>query len=905
MKYIYSVDKLKNHNENTVFEEKIGKKAQNLLELAANGFNVPHFSVITNRYFKEIILKEIEMYNQETGNNDEIKDWNAVFSGNTERKIENIIRIIKNHKIKKEFEKEIENALNEESYYAVRSSSIEEDSSNFSFAGQFETYLYVKKENMLEKIKEVWISSFSNHVMKYRKEGKINNEINVPAVIIQEMVNSEKAGVGFSVNPVNNNYDEVVISGTYGLGTSIVDGDENGDLFIYNKKTKEIKKEIRTKKIRQVLDFENKKIKTEEINIEDEVLNDSEVQELGENIINIEKYYGKPQDMEWAFEKGKLYILQSRPITTLKTANEKTANVIIWDNSNIVESYPEITLPLTFSFIRKAYSDVYKRFSEITGVPPKVVESYQVVYDNMLGLLKGRVYYNLINWYKLLMLFPNSRNNSKFMEQMMGVKKELSEEDINENLLEAEEKMSLWEKFRNRIEKLKAGTTLFLNMFLIENKAKKFYKLIDENLNGKNSRLEEKSVKDLKKYYKFLENKFLKNWEIPIINDFLVMVWFGLSKKAAEKYIKENFEEVHNILIAQEGSNMISVEPSKYIMKMSNIIKKDKDLQNEIKGIIEKAATDINIENLTRNKEFNSLLEEYMQKFGDRTVHELKLEALTLREDPLFLIRMVYSISMTKEVTEHSKRNISEEQNKIYENLKISPLKKFILKKTVSYAKKFIRLRENLRYERTKVFSMVRKIMKKMGTYLKEENIIVHERDVFYLTIDEIFGLIDGALIDTDLKKLIDLRKEKYKEYEEGAVLPDRFLTRGFLGENFHYEDLIGNEQGDKNILKGTGCSKGVVKGKVKIVLNPMNTEVEDGDIVVTKSTDPSWVMVFPLLKGLIVEKGSLLSHSAIISREMNIPAIVGVQGAVTALKTGDFVQFDGSTGIIKKLDEV
>ena len=905
MKYIYNIEKTKDYTEKIDFEEKIGKKAQNLLELAVQGFNVPKFSVVTNKYFREVILDEIKEYNRKEGNEDKISDWNSIFDKNTERKIENIIKVIKEHKIKEEFLAEIENIAENNSYYAVRSSSIEEDSSNFSFAGQFETYLYVKKENIIEKVKEVWISSFSNHVMKYRKEGKINNEINVPAVIIQEMVNSEKAGVGFSVNPVNGNYDEIVISGTYGLGTSIVDGDENGDLFIYNKKTEEIKKEIRTKKIRQVLDFENKEIKTEEINIEDEVLNDSEVQELGENIINIEKYYGKPQDMEWAFEKGKLYILQSRPITTLEQSNEKTANVIIWDNSNIVESYPEITLPLTFSFIRKAYSDVYKRFSEITGVPPKVVESYQVVYDNMLGLLKGRVYYNLINWYKLLMLFPNSRNNSKFMEQMMGVKKELSEEDINENLLEAEGKMSSWEKFRNKIEKLKAGTTLFLNMFLIENKAKKFYKLIDENLNGKNSGLEEKSVKDLKKYYKFLENKFLKNWEIPIINDFLVMVWFGLSKKAAEKYIKENFEEVHNILIAQEGSDMISVEPSKYIMKMSNIIKKDKDLQNEIKGIIEKTATDINIENLTRNKEFNSLLEEYMQKFGDRTVHELKLEALTLREDPLFLIRMVYSISMTKEVTEHSKRNISEEQNKIYENLKISPLKKFILKKTVSYAKKFIRLRENLRYERTKVFGMVRKIMKKMGTYLKEENIIVHERDVFYLTIDEIFGLIDGALIDTDLKKLIDLRKEKYKEYEEEAVLPDRFLTRGFLGENFYYEDLTGNEQGDKNILKGTGCSKGVVKGKVKIVLNPMNTEVEDGDIVVTKSTDPSWVMVFPLLKGLIVEKGSLLSHSAIISREMNIPAIVGVQGATTALKTGDFVQFDGSTGIIKKLDEI
>ena len=905
MKYIYNISKLKNHNDKNVLEEKIGKKAQNLFELAIQGFNVPNFSVITNKYFKEVILNEIKENARNTENYYEINNWNSIFNENAEQKIENIIKVITDHKISKDFQEEIESTVKDEKYYAVRSSSVEEDSSSFSFAGQFETFLYIKKENMIEKIKDVWISSFSSHVMKYRKEGSINNEINVPAVIIQEMINSDKAGVGFSANPVNGNYDEAVISGTYGLGTSIVDGDENGDLFIYDKKTKKIKKEIRTKKIRQVLDFENQKIKTEEINIEEEVLTNDEIHELGENIINIEKYYGKPQDMEWAFEKGKLYILQARPITTLQKTSEKTINTIIWDNSNIVESYPEITLPLTFSFIRKAYSDVYKRFSEITGVPAKVVESYQVVYDNMLGLLKGRVYYNLINWYKLLMLFPNSKGNSKFMEQMMGVKKELSEENLNENLLEAEEKMTGWEKFRNRLEKYKAGFTLFMNMFLIEKKAEKFYKIIDENLNGKNSNLDNKNIKELKKYYKFLENKFLKNWEIPIINDFLVMVWFGLSKKMAEKYIKENFEEKHNILIAQEGNDMISVEPSRYIKKMSNMLRQDNSLQNKIKTIIKNNdESRIDGLKLTENIKFNFLFNEYMEKFGDRTVHELKLEASTLKEEPIFLIKMIFSLSMTENTQEHTKRNISEEQKKIYDSLKINPVKKYLLKKTVFYAKKFIKLRENLRYERTKVFGTVRKIMKKMGTHLKNDNLINNEKDVFYLTVDEIFGLVDGSIIDVDLKKLIELRKEEYKKYESAAILPDRFLTKGFLGENFYYEDLAENSQLDENTLKGTGCSKGIVKGKVKVVLNPMNTEIEDGDIVVTKSTDPSWVMVFPLLKGLIVEKGSLLSHSAIISREMNIPAIVGVQGATSILKTGDIVQFDGSTGIIKKLDD-
>ena len=900
MKYIYNIYELKNHDENSAFEEKIGKKAQNLFELAIHGFNVPDFSVITNRYFKEVILDEITEYCKS-----KITDWDSVFEGNSEEKIKNIIKVIKNHNIREEFKIEIENIVKDGSYYAVRSSSVEEDSSNFSFAGQFETYLYVRKENMIEKIKEVWISSFSSHVMRYRKEGKINNEVNVPAVIIQEMINSEKAGVGFSVNPVNGDHDEIVISGTFGLGTSIVDGDENGDLFIYNKETKEIKKEIGIKKVKQSLDFENHGIKVEEINVGDEVLNDAEITELGENIINIEKYYRKPQDMEWAFEKGKLYILQSRPITTLEKTDKKTYNTIIWDNSNIVESYPEITLPLTFSFIRKAYSDVYKRFSEITGVPAKVVESYQDIYDNMLGLLKGRVYYNLINWYKLLMLFPNSKGNSKFMEQMMGVKKELSEENLNENLLEAEGKMTGFEKFRNKLEKYKAGFTLFMNMFLIEKKAEKFYKIIDENLNGKNSDLSNKNIKELKKYYKFLENKFLKNWEIPIINDFLVMVWFGLSKKMAEKYIKDDFEKAHNTLIAQEGNSMISVEPSKYIKKMSLMIKNDKSLKDEIKNIINKNEKSlVEIFKLTQNAKFNSTLNEYMEKFGDRTVHELKLEAPTLREEPLFLIKMIYSLSITENVQEHAKRNILEEQKKIYDSLKINPIKKYLLKKTLFYAKKFIRLRENLRYERTKVFGTVRKIMKKMGVHLKNNNLINNEKDVFYLTVDEIFGLVDGSIIDVDLKKLIELRKEEYKKYETEAILPDRFLTRGFLGENFYYEDLTGNSQLDENTLQGTGCSKGIVKGKVKIVLNPMDTQVEDGDIVVTKSTDPSWVMVFPLLKGLIVEKGSLLSHSAIISREMNIPAIVGVQGATSILKTGDMVQFDGSTEIIKKLND-
>ena len=175
------------------------------------------------------------------------------------------------------------------------------------------------------------------------------------------------------------------------------------------------------------------------------------------------------------------------------------------------------------------------------------------------------------------------------------------------------------------------------------------------------------------------------------------------------------------------------------------------------------------------------------------------------------------------------------------------------------------------------------------------------------MTTNEIFGLINASIIDTNIKKIIEIRKKNYDIYKQLTPLPNRFLTKGFIGENFFFQDLTSSEiiQHDekKNLLRGTPCSKGIVRGFIKVIANPANEKIEKDDIVVTKSTDPSWVMVFPLLKGLIVEVGSLLSHSAIISRELGIPSIVGVSNATQLLKTGDYIEFDGSTGIIHKIE--
>src|SRR5207302_10774316 len=142
--------------------------------------------------------------------------------------------------------------------------------------------------------------------------------------------------------------------------------------------------------------------------------------------------FGRPQDVEWAVEGGKLYLLQSRPITSLNAVADPDGVVNIWDNSNIAESYNGVTTPLTFSFARRAYEEVYRQFCRILRVPGAQVEASADVFRHMLGLVRGRVYYNLLNWYRLLSLLPGFKANRRFMEQMMGVKEGLPEHFVAE-----------------------------------------------------------------------------------------------------------------------------------------------------------------------------------------------------------------------------------------------------------------------------------------------------------------------------------------------------------------------------------------------------------------------------------------------------------------------------------------
>ena len=290
--------------------------------------------------------------------------------------------------------------------FAVRSSSREEDGTSQSFAGQFDTFLGVARADIVANARQVAESGDSEHVQTYRQEAGRSVEASAPAVIVQAMIDADAAGVAFAADPVSGNRETAVVAATRGTGEALVSGDVQGDTWHVGP---------------------GDTIEHADIGGDRPVLTDEQVRAVAALVRAVSESLGGPQDIEWAWHDGELYLLQSRPITTLPVEAD-TAPIALWDNSNIVESYGGITLPLTFSVAREAYEEAYRHMGRTLGVSESTIGRNRRAYEQMIGLVRGRVYYNLLNWYRLLMLTPGFRYNATFMEQMMGVTDELPED---------------------------------------------------------------------------------------------------------------------------------------------------------------------------------------------------------------------------------------------------------------------------------------------------------------------------------------------------------------------------------------------------------------------------------------------------------------------------------------------
>ena len=231
------------------------------------------------------------------------------------------------------------------------------------------------------------------------------------------------------------------------------------------------------------------------------------------------------------------------------------------------------------------------------------------------------------------------------------------------------------------------------------------------------------------------------------------------------------------------------------------------------------------------------------------------------------------------------------------------PIRRLAFGLLLRQARGRVRDRENLRFERTRVFGRARRLVVAMGERLAEARRLDEPRDVFYLEIDELLGLARGTASTHDASGLVATRRAEFERYRTEAAPPDRFTTRGPVATAPLVPDVAPIESASGDVRDGLGCCAGVVEGSVRVVRDPRGVELAPGAILVAARTDPGWVLLFPACAGLVVERGSLLSHSAIVARELGIPAAVSVPGATSWLADGDRVRLDGATGRVERID--
>ena len=826
---------------------------------------------------------------------------------------------------------EVNLSFSKKEYFAVRSNFSSEDSGEHSFAGQFLTRLNVKREKVKEAVEEVFASYAGSLEYKekanrgkteydLKQQDKAEQNENTErqenaerqedteqkkavssgeTVLIQEMLFPEKSGVLFTKNPKGILSEMVVVLGQ-GLGDKVVEDQENVLTYHY------FPGECLYREgygVRQTVEEEiSKEAVSQKEKLQGFGLEEDELKTLFSLGEEIEQLFQKPMDIEFAIEKGKIYILQAREITTL----DMHLPARILDNSNISESFPEICLPLSESFAGEMYSGIFTSLGRrFLG---KRVSSYETVFQRMVGGFSGRMYYEISSWYDILRLLPFSGKIIPVWQGMLGIS--------NEEISFSKKNPSFFLKCRIAL--------LFCYYFLVsQRKMKELDKFFQECYASYSKRVEEEEeAQELYRIFLEMKEDLLREWDITLMNDMVSFISTHLyGKKTA-----------------------FSLETMKPVRALS-----------ALKAVARKHGLD--------SEEYRREKKKYISAYGDRIEGELKLETRTYRSNEELLDRWILD-SLETEETEESRLIETEkaeslelpeaghsiqkaygekdsfEKDSIETDFAEKDCEETSLMEKPSEQKQrksfLYRLaesscnnREISRLHRTRCFGLMRRIVDKIG----EKTIGF---DVYYLSLNELKEFLFSG---KDFSLKIAREKELRKAYEKLPVLSrvkllgkvDRDPLAGEIRvlsyESFKGKgdiegqigtpgkeegnrkagrigqmEKVGKEDGDSTprVFFGRGVSKGIFRGEVFKIksLQEVRAMEAKGKILLSYSTDPGWFPYLNMAGGLITERGSLLSHSAILARELEKPAVVNIPNIMEELQSGDIVEIDGDLGI-------
>ena len=720
---------------------------------------------------------------------------------------------------------EVDLSFSQAETFAVRSTFEGEDTGDSSFAGQFDTLLDVPRAEVASAVEQVR-KSYEKETIRAYREALLRKSGEAPSVVpedhasrtapvlVQEMLHPDMAGVAFSSNPTGL-LNEIVLVVGEGLGDAVVEDRADTTTYYYNK---------------------DDALYYYETQGASPTLETGVLETLWDLVKRVEELYGRPMDIEYAVCGTEIYLLQARPITTFRGKD-----LIVLDSSNIVESYPDLTLPLSMSFAKEIYYEIFRALLVRATNGSSVVSELDASLRDMVAMANGRVYYRITSWYDILRLMPFSDRFIAIWQEMLGVSNKAVDSDLKVPI-------------RTKAVMLKT----ILNYLQITpremDKLSEFYETYANDLEQELDRLARaegaEKVRGLLRKYHSLKNDVIPRWDITLMNDMYAFLFTALSGK-------KNREQLSNL------SNLASMEPAKAMNALAETAR--------TQGMDSDA--------------YRTQKEQFLSDYGDRCLGELKLETRTYRTNP--------------ELVDLYVERLSEPANTPSAPSAQNAVPSRTLNPFVRRARIGIRNREISRLNRTRLYGFGRTIFTEIGNALYDMDLLDDPLDVFYLYIPELetyasWDRKEGA----DFRRRVDERK---KQYEQFAELPP--YTRLVYDGQIHQKQTHGlrtDRPTAPGVMTGTGVSHGTAVGEAFVVEQPDLSMDTTGKILVTHSTDPGWVFLIQNAAGIVAEKGSLLSHTAIITRELGKPAVVGVKDATRLIQTGDTVVVDADAGTVR-----
>jgi len=785
---------------------------------------------------------------------------------------------------------------------AVRSSATAEDLPDMSFAGQQDTYLnIIGGDAVVDAVRRCWGSLWTARALGYRMRNHIEHQDVALAVVLQVMVPSEVSGVLFTANPLTGKRTETVIDATLGLGEALVSGQVEPDHYVVGDAG--IVSKTLGKKAVAIYGGEQGGTRTVAMEAaSQQALPDDAILELARLGRQIEAFFGTPQDIEWAWAGGKLYILQSRPVTSLYPLFDTISRddfVVAFSLASVQGMFEPFT-PFGMDIFRGLAVDFSKLFGR------------QVTVDTERGVLPagGRLFLNVTPFFRspaghrFLDVFVNGIDpgSQAAIEGLMD----------DPRLAMQEGRMTL----RTRLGFMRLFAPVAANVVLsLISPAlgrKRLERAIDELLQRLRSGYA--GAKTLSERLALMDSPLFDL--IPLFRSRLVpavaagQLPFQVLLRVLSAGLPEGKQTVMELTRGLPYN--VTTEMDLVLWGASRRIKDD---AASARHFAQASAQQLAAEYLAGSlpPAAQEAIAGFMQRYGARGVGEIDMGRPRWQEEPTALIQALCSYLQfppgapsPEDVFLRGKETAIDARERLLEMLRQTPrgrLKAFLARFLIGRMRELGGLRESPKFAAIRAMTIIREAILASGREMVSAGALEREDDLFYLRIAEVreiagYGQPDPVKMEP-WKAVFAARRQAYDREKRRPRIPRVLLSDGTA----YYEGVQAGLEDRPGLIVGSPVSPGVVEGVVHVVFDPRGVNLAPGEILVCPGTDPAWTPLFLAAGGLVMEVGGMMTHGSVVAREYGIPAVVGVSDATTRLKTGQRVRVDGSKGVVEVLD--